>query len=188
MTKRGKSAGRPTGENQKLSRQLVLQTALPLMSEGGVDAVSFRKLAEVLGATPMAVKYHVGSKQEMLQGLVELAFSGVADGGVGRTPLERLRNGLALYCGRALEHANLVRCILRDTALMSHDIVQLTDNLRQDTRHLNNGDDLDVMLNLLVDYTHGFVFAAASASPDNYPTVDGYLRSLDWVLTTVATD
>ncbi len=188
MNKRVKPAGRPSKENQKLSEQLVLQTALSLMTEGGVEAVSFRKLAEALDATPMAVKYHVGNKQEMLKSLVKLAFSGVADGGAGHTPLERLRNALASYCDRALEHANLVRCMLGDTSLMSRDIVQLTDNLRQDTRRLNNGDENDVMLNLLVDYTHGFVFAAMSASPDNCPTVEGYLRSLDWVLTTTASD
>lgn len=154
------------------------------MTQSGVEAVSFRKLAEALDATPMAIKYHVGSKQELLKSLVEVAFSGVADGGAGDTPQDRLRSALALYCDRALENANLIRCILGDTSLMSRDIIELTDNLRLDTCLLNKGDQDDVMLNLLVDYTHGFVFAAASASSDNCPTVEGYLRSLDWILAT----
>ncbi len=189
MTKKqAKPAGRPTRENQKLSKQLILKTALPLLTEGGVEAVSFRKLAEALGATPMAVKYHVGNKQELLKSLVEMAFGGIADGSVGDTPQARLRNALELYCDRALQHANLVGCILGDTSLMSRDIIQLTDSLRLDTSRLNNGDQNDVLLNLLVDYTHGFVFAAASASPDNCPTSEGYLRSLDWVLSIATSD
>ncbi len=185
-TKKARQAGRPTNKSRNLSKQLVLQTALSIMSESGVEAVSFRKLAETLGATPMAIKYHVGSKQELLKGLVEIAFKGIADQRVGDTPQDRLRNALALYCDRALENANLIRCILGDTSLMSRDIIELTDNLRLDTCLLNKGDQADVMLNLLVDYTHGFVFAAASASPDNCPTVEGYLRSLDWVLANAA--
>lgn len=180
--KKAKQAGRPTNKNQKLSKQLVLQTALPLMTESGVEAVSFRKLAAALDATPMAVKYHVGSKQELLKGLVEMAFKDIASERAGDTPQDRLRNALALYCVRALENANLIRCILGDTSLMSRDIIELTNNFRLDTNLLNKGDQNDVMLNLLVDYTHGFVFAAASASPDNCPTIEGYLRSLDWVL------
>ncbi len=188
MTKMAKQAGRPTKESRKLSKQLILQTALPRMTKGGVEAVSFRKLAEELRATPMAIKYHVGSKQELLKDLVEMAFDGVANRGVGDTPQDRLRSALVQYCERALEHPNLVRCILGDTSLMSQDIIALTENLRRDTQILNNRDQDDGMLNLLVDYTHGFVFSAASASPDNAPPFEGYLRSLDWVLATTAND
>lgn len=186
MGKDIKSAGRPSTKDKKLSKQLVLETALLLLSDGGVDAVSFRKLAAFLNATPMAIKYHVGSKKELLGSLVETSFRGIADGIEGRTPQERLRNALLVYCSVAIEHASLVRCMLGDTSLMSKDIMQLTENLRQDARHLNNGDENDVMLNLLVDYTHGFVFAAASASPENYPAIEVYLRSLDWMLETVS--
>ena len=88
------------------------------MSEGGVEAVSFRKLAEALGATPMAVKYHVGSKQELLKSLVEMAFSGVADEGAGDTPQDRLRNALELYYDRALQNANLMLGLPEEAGLM----------------------------------------------------------------------
>ena len=95
--KKAKQAGRPTNKNQNLSKQLVLQTALPLMTESGVEAVSFRKLAAALDATPMAVKYHVGCKQELLKSLVEIAFKGIADERAGDTT-----PGQAAQCPRTV--------------------------------------------------------------------------------------
>ncbi|MEM9631505.1 MAG: TetR/AcrR family transcriptional regulator [Pseudomonadota bacterium] len=182
----GKAAGRPQKRDGALSRERILTTALPLLREHGAEAVSFRRLADRLGVTAMAIKYHVGSQQELLAALVECAFKGTLGNIKGNTPAERLRHVLTMYCARALENAHVVRCILNDTSLMSSEIVGITEKIRENTRLLNNGDPDDVMLNLLVDYTHGFVFSAVAAAPEHVLTEEDFLRSVDWVLAACA--
>jgi AcrR family transcriptional regulator len=55
-----------------LSRERVLGAAVALADEGGVDAVSMRKLAQELGVVPMALYKHVSNKDEMLDGMVDV--------------------------------------------------------------------------------------------------------------------
>jgi AcrR family transcriptional regulator len=55
-----------------LSRERVLGAAVALADEGGVDAVSMRKLAHELGVVPMALYKHVSNKDEMLDGMVDV--------------------------------------------------------------------------------------------------------------------
>ncbi|MES0883142.1 TetR/AcrR family transcriptional regulator [Roseibium sp. SCP14] len=184
----GRAAGRPQKRDGTLSRERILATALPLLREHGAEAVSFRRLADGLGVTAMAIKYHVGSQQELLAALVERAFEGTRGSIQGRTPAERLRHILSMYCVRALENAKVVRCILNDTSLMSSEIIEITEEIRKNTRLLNDGDPNDVMLNLLVDYTHGFVFSAVAAAPEHNLTEEDFLRSVDWVLRTCVSE
>lgn len=55
-----------------LSRQRVLDTAVALADEGGVDALSMRKIAKVLGVVPMALYKHVSNKNELLDGMIDV--------------------------------------------------------------------------------------------------------------------
>jgi AcrR family transcriptional regulator len=51
-------------------RQEILDAAVDLADELGLEAVSMRALAERTGVTPMALYSHVGSKAELLDGMV----------------------------------------------------------------------------------------------------------------------
>jgi len=55
-----------------LSRERVLDAAVALADEGGVDALSMRKLAQELGVVPMALYKHVSNKDELLDGMVDV--------------------------------------------------------------------------------------------------------------------
>ena len=55
-----------------LSRQRVLSAAVALADEGGVDALSMRKLAQELGVVPMALYKHVAHKNELLDGMIDV--------------------------------------------------------------------------------------------------------------------
>ncbi|RZB18040.1 TetR family transcriptional regulator [Streptomyces sp. F001] len=55
-----------------LSKERVLDTAVALADEGGVDALSMRKIAQVLGVVPMALYKHVANKNELLDGMIDL--------------------------------------------------------------------------------------------------------------------
>src|SRR5271165_4238146 len=58
-----------------LSRALVLQAAVALADEAGLEAFSMRGLAQELGVVPMALYKHVANKEELLDGMVDIVFS-----------------------------------------------------------------------------------------------------------------
>lgn len=49
-----------------LSQARIVDEAMQIADEGGVEAVSLRRLAARLGVTPMALYHHVGNKDELL--------------------------------------------------------------------------------------------------------------------------
>lgn len=55
----------------RLNRERVLQAAVALADEIGIDALSMRRLAQQLGVVPMALYKHVQNKEELLDGMVE---------------------------------------------------------------------------------------------------------------------
>ena len=55
-----------------LSRERVLDAAVALADEAGIDAVSMRRLAQDLGVVPMALYKHVANKEELLDGMVDV--------------------------------------------------------------------------------------------------------------------
>jgi AcrR family transcriptional regulator len=55
-----------------LSKERVLRAAVALADQGGVDSVSMRKIAQELGVVPMALYKHVSSKDELLDGMVDV--------------------------------------------------------------------------------------------------------------------
>ncbi len=58
-----------------LSSARVLQAAVALADEAGLEAFSMRGLAQGLGVVPMALYKHVANKEELLDGMVDIVFS-----------------------------------------------------------------------------------------------------------------
>lgn len=54
-----------------LSRERVLQAALQLVDESGLEALSMRKLAQELGVQAMSLYNHVANKDEIIDGIVD---------------------------------------------------------------------------------------------------------------------
>ena len=55
-----------------LSKERVLDAAVALADEGGIDALSMRKIAQSLGVVPMALYKHVANKNELLDGMIDV--------------------------------------------------------------------------------------------------------------------
>lgn len=55
-----------------LSKDRVLRAALDLADESGSEAVSMRKVGQVLGVDAMSLYHHVQSKDDILDGIVEV--------------------------------------------------------------------------------------------------------------------
>jgi AcrR family transcriptional regulator len=52
----------------------VLRAAVALADDGGIDALSMRRLAQELGVVPMALYKHVANKDELLDAMVDLVI------------------------------------------------------------------------------------------------------------------
>jgi AcrR family transcriptional regulator len=59
---------------KRLSRARVLEAAVALADRIGFEAFSMRGLAQELGVVPMALYKHVGNKDELLDGMVDIVF------------------------------------------------------------------------------------------------------------------
>lgn len=62
-------AGRPTA----LTREAIVATAMELADVEGIEAVSIRRVAGVLGARPMSLYSHIGRKQDLIDLMVNEA-------------------------------------------------------------------------------------------------------------------
>jgi AcrR family transcriptional regulator len=55
-----------------LSRERVLRAAIALADEGGIKALSMRRLAQELGVEAMSLYNHVANKDDILEGIIDL--------------------------------------------------------------------------------------------------------------------
>ncbi len=61
-----------------LRRDLIVDTAIELADQGGIDEVSIRKVASELGVGPMRLYRHVPTKADLLALMVEAVYSEIA--------------------------------------------------------------------------------------------------------------
>lgn len=182
-----KTIGRPPKKRAVLSKDVILKLALRLIDERGDQAVSFRSLAKELNVTAMAVSHHVGTRHEMLSSLCKFVYRGVAQSDTASTPEQQLRTLLNDYCRRTFKHPNVTKLMLTDPSLMTEELTLLTDRIRLNIAALGAKDEaLETVVNLVVDFTHGFAFSAAFAGPQ-YKSTSGlttadFNQGLDWIL------
>jgi len=58
-----------------LTRARVLQTAVDRADQGGLEALTMRKLGQELGVEAMALYHHFANKEDLVDGMVDLVFS-----------------------------------------------------------------------------------------------------------------
>ena len=64
-----------TTRRKPLSRERILDTALALVDEEGIDALSMRKLGQALGYEAMSLYNHVANKDDLLAGILDLVLA-----------------------------------------------------------------------------------------------------------------
>lgn len=67
--------GRPVESDAGLSRQRVVGEAVRLADGEGVHGLSMRRLADVLGAGAMSLYHYVASKEDLLDGMIDVVFA-----------------------------------------------------------------------------------------------------------------
>ena len=64
-----------TDARAHLSRERVLETAVAFADRHGLEALSMRKLGQELGASAMSAYYYFATKEQLLDGMVDVVFS-----------------------------------------------------------------------------------------------------------------
>jgi AcrR family transcriptional regulator len=62
------------GARRPLSREQVLHAAVALADERGAEGLTMRKLAKELGVEAMSLYNHVASKDDLLDGMIDIVF------------------------------------------------------------------------------------------------------------------
>ena len=90
---------RPQAKRQRLSVDRVLDGAVALADEIGVDAFTIRKLADALDTKPMTIYHHLDSKDAIVDGMVDRVFAEIE-----RPPAELgWKDGMRRRCVSARE-------------------------------------------------------------------------------------
>ncbi|HEX2074429.1 MAG TPA: TetR/AcrR family transcriptional regulator [Geodermatophilus sp.] len=70
------SPARPTGERRApLTRERILEAAVALADESGIESLSMRKLGSAMGVEAMSLYNHVANKDDLLDGMIDVVFA-----------------------------------------------------------------------------------------------------------------
>jgi AcrR family transcriptional regulator len=98
-----KSVSERPAERAPLSRERVLRGAVAVADASGIAALTMRSLASEIGVKPMSLYHYVASKDEILDGIVDLVFSEIelpAADGDWRAQMRRRANSARLALRR----------------------------------------------------------------------------------------
>ncbi|WP_188524122.1 TetR/AcrR family transcriptional regulator [Isoptericola cucumis] len=100
---------RPQGRHAGVTRAALLDAATELVDRDGLAALSMRRLGAAVGVEAMTVQHHVGTKDQLLDGLVERLLDGVLpdlpDAGDWQGTLRAVAHG---FRAQLLAHPRLV--------------------------------------------------------------------------------
>lgn len=174
--------GRPGKSAKAVTKEKIHQAAFRLVKQGGLDALTFRALANQLDVTPMAITHHVGTRKQLLSALIAVAFADICAPVEGANAREKLQFLLNRYCGHATKNAPLIAAMLTDSSLIGEELSRFTDQIRQELEAFVDMETVTPVLNLIIDYTHGFASSAAAAPEGLGPNLEEYNASVNWVL------
>ncbi len=184
-----KVLGRPTNDKLILTKDDILKEALKILDEQGESGLSFRKLAKAFNVTAMALKHHVGSRQDIIKSLVEIVYKNVNEIIITNDSKDTIRTLLGNYCKCVFRHPNVSRLLLTDHSLINKELIDLTNSIRTHAISLVNDETEGILFaDVIVDYTHGFALAAASQNEKTdlgVLTINDFYKGIDWILARV---
>ena len=84
MSRRPGAPATPSARRDPLTRERVLDRALRMADEDGLEGMSMRRLGQALGVEAMTLYHHVGRKEQLVAALVDRVYAEVAQPGPGR--------------------------------------------------------------------------------------------------------
>lgn len=183
---------RPAREPLTLER--IDAAALALVDQGGMAALSMRKLGAALGVDPMAIYHHVPGKQELFHRLVRHVFSAMPEPrGTGPWD-DRVRAWAHAYRMVVVAHPALVLTIVTDQHAVAVAAAAATEELRAALEAAGLDDaEVELCADVVVDHANGAVLACAPGPDGTPPTPEmasylarAYAEGLEVVLAGIA--
>jgi AcrR family transcriptional regulator len=116
-----------TGRRARLNRDRVLQAAVSLADEIGIDSLSMRRLAQELQVVPMALYKHVSNKEELLDGMVEAIVAEIDPPETGADWKSAVRMRV-LSARRALAHHPWARAAIESRTTKTPTVLAYMDS------------------------------------------------------------
>ena len=91
-------------KSSALTRTRVLDAAIRMADDAGIDSLSMRKLAQSLGVQAMSLYNHVSNKEEVLDGMVEIVAAKINVPTIGADWKEAMRMRAISHHQMLLEH------------------------------------------------------------------------------------
>jgi TetR/AcrR family tetracycline transcriptional repressor len=93
----------------RLTRDRVIETALALMDDEGLEAVTMRRVGRELGVEAMSLYNHVEDKEDLLDGICECVMSGFRFPEPSDDWAENLRRGARAWRDLLKQHPNVTQ-------------------------------------------------------------------------------
>jgi TetR/AcrR family transcriptional regulator, tetracycline repressor protein len=162
----------------QITKQTILATALQLADEDGIGAVTIRRIADELGLSPMSLYRHIRTKEEIVEGLGDLAWEILgAEPDPGVEWDEHLRQTFMHIHRALLEHPGLVDILMLKPTRGMHVYAAIERMIGVLTGAGFSSDDALLAVASLESYTLGFtvqqrVRAGRDAGADHPPLFD----------------
>lgn len=148
-----------TATGKKLDRKTVLEAAVLLVDEEGIERLSMRNLAKRLGVGPMALYNHVPNKEMLLDGIIETVMAKMRLVADDKTRWEvRIRENMLEFRRVAHLHPKVFRLFGVRATVQIPRVLRLIEDLLDALR--GAGFDPDTALHAyrtLMNYTKGYV-------------------------------
>jgi len=172
----------------QLSRQQVLTAALSYVDEHGLEALSMHKLGADLGVRAMSLYAHVASKDDLLDGIVDLLWSEVPIGPSSpdwRTAVRELARALR---GLVRRHPNAAP-LLANRQIVQERSLRVWHALLSVMREGEVPDRCAVpMLHLVFSYGIGYAMAELSYPPPDTDDIDDDVARIRRITAMVSPD
>lgn len=164
---------------EPLDRARIVATAIAVIDESGLEALSMRRLGRELGVDPMAVYHHVPGKEALLHEAVRAVFARMAIPATEGPWRDRVRGWAHAYRDVAGRHPNLVLRIVSDPVAVAVAAERANEALygALEASGLPAGAVVPAA-DLVVDYVNGFVLGGVDAPADRA----GFEFGLDAIL------
>ena len=152
-----RTVSKPEASAPRLTRAAVLDEAMSVLDEDGLEALTMRHLAERLGVVPMAIYRHVSNKDDLIDALLDLGVSHVP----WPDPALDWRNGLRALAvairQTMLSHPGIVSSLVTRPSLGAHALVIGEYGLAVMREAGFSVEDAQRGPNTVLTYTIGFV-------------------------------
>ncbi len=168
----------PTRPRPPHTPERIDAAALALVDEGGITALSMRRLGAALGVDPMAIYHHVPNKQELFHRLVRHVFSALPEPDRAGGWDDRVRAWAWAYRDLVAAHPALVLTIVTDPRAVAVAAGEAMGELHEALATTGLDDDeVELCADVVVDHANGAVLACApgpdGVAPD--PELEGHL-------------